>query len=282
MTSTGLASSIAKGLRRGSRLLRLYVASIASLLTVTSLCIARQPSSIQLTQLAEDGNTISPGEAFARVVRARPSQPNGPSVELPIWRETKDPFPESMAAPMSMIASLQEAPFLPVLFLRSTAEPPQFVVWEWDQWPSSSYLSFNWERLGLSREGKLLLMRWGLPWDGAPKPRPVCLWLTERKSPHGFTDFLLVDAPQSDRAIGCLAAGLLRHIGSPIWAEVERLAAGGLNAEIADRVRKLYRCAIRSQFDYVSRNTPPMPGSDSEGYLAMLGNRVRQDCLSSS
>lgn len=260
------------------------VASSVCLVAILSTLVALpgpradRPPAAGALQLMEDPITSDAAERYARVVRIRPPG-SEEGIDLPVWKETRNRSPGAMVAPWSMIAALQDSPALPVVFRASTEEPPHLVVWLWDQWPSSHYLAFNFERLGLSEQGWDSLERWGLPRNGAPEGRTICHSWSERTPELRVADFLLIDAPQSENSIGCLAAGLLRHLGNPLGRLVFR-EFDGMNQEAMPNVRHLYRCAVGSQFNFV-RSNPPTAQShrDKVDYLSRLDQQARRDCV---
>jgi hypothetical protein len=143
-------------------------------------------------------------------------------------------------------------------------------------------LMFNFERLGLSEDGLSSLMMWGLA-RSRPQPRTACHWWAEKRAGSPLADVLLVDALQSENSIGCLAAGLLRHLGNPLWQHMAREFIDEPNSVALPKVKRLYGCAIRSEFDFV-RAKPPAARSlgEMEEYLTELDERVRRDCLTNT
>ena len=248
-----------------------------SLLLFLSATRADQLDAVNIAQLRDDDLRSEAAETFARVARVLPIGQEV-SVNLPVWTESNSPFPEHMVTPWPVIQAVQDVPSLPIRFIASPNLPPHFIVWLWYEWPSSHYLMFNWERLGLSDRGLSSLMMWGVA-RNPPQPRSVCHWWTERKV--GFpADVLLIDAAQSENDISCLAAGLLRHLGNPLWQYMAKEFIGQRNSEVLPRVRRLYECALRSEFDFVRANPPSAKTlKDKEDFLSKLDWRVRSDCL---
>lgn len=252
----------------------LVVASLSGL----SSPLAGQSRLANIGQLSDDGIESDSAERFARVVRVRPTGTEV-SVNLPVWNETRNPFPTEMVTPWPIIQTIQGASSLPILFVLSTDLPSPFVVWLWHKWPSSHYLAFNRDRLGLSERGVSSLMMWGVA--RAPiQPPLACHWWTEKKPGNPLTDVLLIDAAHSESSIGCLAAGLLRHLGNPLWSHMAREFVGQANSDSSLKAKHLYDCGVRSQFDFVRAN-PPMAQDlrDKEEYLVRLDQQVRRDCL---
>ena len=266
----------------GAGPIRVIFTALAACMTlvVSSLLLPSSPLA-NVGDLSDGAIASDVAETFARVVRVQPTGPET-SIHLPVWNETRYPFPIYMTTPWPIIQALQDVPSLPILFVASTDLPPPFIVWLWHEWPSSHYLAFNWERLGLSERGQSSLMMWGLARD-PPQPRMACHWWTEKKPSRPLADVLLIDAAQHENSIGCLAAGLLRHLGNPLWQHMAKEFGGQANSEALPKVKRLYDCGLRSEFNFVRAN-PPVAQSfrDKEEYLTRLDQRVRQDCLANT
>ena len=231
--------------------------------------------------LSPDEARISPlSERLTRVllVKAGASET---TVTLPIWGDLSSTVDLGLQTrPWAVIDLLQRGQSTPVLFSTSSAEPPVFVVLAWNVFPANAAMLTNMDRWGLSIAGAGRISSWGLPWDHQPTIPSTCVWWSEKEAGGPLRDFLLIDDGRLDSAIGCVAAGLLRHVGNPLAKDIQRRFPGRQNTEALPEVRRLYNCAMRAQFKFVSANTPKVSPGDSvaKQFLDDLGQYVRREC----
>lgn len=254
---------------------------IMSAVFTLSLPFMSQARAVDIGQFSYDDVPFDLAERFARAVSVQPSSPAAASTKLPIWQEFRNLHLDAIVTPWPIINALQgDSSSVPVIFAPPVDGAPRFFVWLWHEQPSAHYLSFNWEQLGLTERGLSSLMVWGLLREGRVQRRMSCHWWSETKPGLISMDFLMIDAPQSENSISCLAAGLLRHVGNPLWSHIAQEFAGRSNAEVLPQVKRLYGCALRSQFNFVRSNSPNAEGPRrKEEYLSRLDEQVHRDCL---
>ena len=227
-------------------------------------------------------------KTYERIFRLSQENKTAKRIMLPIWQRPSQVSRRSVdsqdiSVPKSLIDRLQHESRASVQFVESPMEPAPLAIWSWREHASMFFLFDNQDQVGLSKAGVKSIARWAVGGLDSPLPRrALCHWWSESQ-PDIVRDFLLFDQPQEDRGEGCLAAGLLRPLGNPIWKLVYQRAIDQSRSQVPNTDYALYGCALRVQAGFVKEKKEtaisPQTEADFRDLVLQLDQRVHGDCL---
>lgn len=256
----------------------LLLVALASQLSVAQVRRDEKPF-VDGSQLSDEGPVFDTVEQARRVLGLRRQAADNPYVLLPVWSNEESKNEPDMRETWELIEALQVESASPVAFARSAAAPPTLVAWMWDTYPSNIFGAMHWQLWQPPPRNGTAITRWGLPMIDEEGRPTICHWATLQRQNAPPLDFVLVDATRKSRSIGCFTAGLLKHVGSPLWTHVVRKYGEEQNADAFPEVRRLFQCALRVQYDFVQTSNPQDALTSSEEFIATLERQLRRECL---